>query len=84
MQTKSQVETEFRTELYALLKKYAATLEAKDVYPGYPECGQDIRMIVTVPAIYIDDDRNVEREFTEIDFGDFVMPNSKIPNSIPE
>jgi hypothetical protein len=82
MQTKSQVETEFRTELYALLKKYAATLEARDVYQGCPECGRDIRMIVTVPEIYLDEDRNVEREFTEIDFSDYVMPNSKIPNGI--
>ena len=82
MQTNSQVEAEFRSELYALLKKYAATLEARDVYPGYPECGQNIRMVVTIPAIYIDEDRNVEREFTEIDFGDYVMPNSKTSKSI--
>jgi len=80
MQTKSQVELEFRTELYALLKKYAALLEAKDVYQGYPESGVDIRMIVTIPAIYTNDNRDIERELTEIDLGDYVMPNSIIPN----
>jgi len=34
MQTKFQVETEFRAELCSLLKKYNATLEAIDVFWG--------------------------------------------------
>ena len=63
------------------ITKSFTTLEASDVYPGYPESGQDIRMIVIIPAIYgVDND--VEREWTEIDFGNFVMPNSIMPNSI--
>ena len=51
MQTSQQVEIEFRAELAALLKKWDATLSAEDHYPGWPECGEDVRMTVSIPAI---------------------------------
>jgi len=71
MQTKADVETAFRAELLALLAKYDAELEAKDHYVGYPECGEDVRMTVTVPAIW-DANNDMQREWTEIDLGSWL------------
>ena len=68
MKTKGQVETEFRTELEELLKKWNATIETEDHYQGYAECGQDIRMTVTIPAIYNSEVETVQ-EWSEIDLG---------------
>lgn len=49
MQTKEQIEQEFRSELQSLLDKYGAEIEAKDHYQGYAECGEDVRMTVYIP-----------------------------------
>lgn len=82
MMTKEQVEQEFCGELYALLRKWAATLEADDHFRGYSECGEDIRMTVTIPALYADEQRTTEREYTEIDLGKYVIPNKYVmPNA---
>lgn len=78
MQTSQQVEQEFLTELYALLRKWAATLEADDHFRGHAECGEDIRMTVTIPALYADEDRTPEREYTEINLGKYVLPNEPL------
>lgn len=71
MQTKAEVEAAFRAELLALLRKYDAELEAKDHWQGYAECGSDVRMTVTIPAIW-DEHHEVQREWTEIDLGAWV------------
>jgi len=68
MQTSTEVREEFKKELKALLSKWGATIEANDYYPGYPESGEDIRIIVTIPAIYSENGLATEREYTEIDF----------------
>jgi len=65
---KEAVERDFREELVALLAKYEAELEAEDHYPGYSECGQDVRMTVYVPAKY-DEDGALLRERCQIDLG---------------
>ena len=78
MMTAEQVKQEFRGELYSLLRKWAATLEANDYYQGYPESGQDIRMRITIPALYSDEQRTTEREYTEIDLGKYVMPSADL------
>ncbi len=70
--TKEQVESEFRRELSGLLAKWSATLEASDHYLGYAECGEDIRMTVTIPALYASEQTTIEREWTEIDLGRYV------------
>lgn len=75
MQTKEQIEQEFRAELQALLDKYGAELEAKDHWQGYAECGEDVRMTVDIPAIY-DADHSRLRERTEIDLGNYLWPTS--------
>jgi hypothetical protein len=69
MKTQKQVETEFKEELKALLKKWGAEIEASDQYSGYPECGEDIHMIVSIPAIY--DKNGTVREYTEVDLGKY-------------
>jgi hypothetical protein len=74
MQTKEQVAQAFKAELQALLDRYGAQIEADDHYQGYPECGEDVRMTVNVPAIY-DADNNCLREYTEIDLGGALWPN---------
>ena len=73
MKTKEQVESEFRAELQSLLDKYGAELEAKDHWQGYAECGEDVRMTVSIDGIY--DDCEVVQEWTEIDLGSVVYPN---------
>ena len=37
---------EFRLKLADLMEQYSVEIEAKDVYPGYPECGTDIRILL--------------------------------------
>lgn len=71
MITKEQVTQDFKADLLALLTKYGAELEAQDHYQGYPECGEDVRMTVTIPSIYTKDGETV-REWTEIDLGRFI------------
>lgn len=77
MQTKEQVTEEFTRKLKSLLAEYddpndpgawKASIEARDHWQGYAECGQDIRITVTIPAIW-DKDGNSIREWTEIDLG---------------
>ena len=65
---------QFIEELKMLLRKYDADILAKDHYDGYPECGEDIRMTVTIPAIY-DGDQEI-RKFTEIDLGSYLSAKS--------
>ena len=80
MQTKADIETAFRAELMALLAKYDAELEAEDHWQGYSECGEDVRMTVTVPAIW-DENHDMQREFTEIDLGSWLRadkPNARL------
>ena len=68
---KESVEQEFREELNELLKRWGAEIEAEDHYPGYPECGEDIRMTVKIPSLY-DEHGNVVRERCEVDLGSLV------------
>ncbi len=74
----NDTEKAFRADLLALLAKYDAGLTAQDHYQGYPECGKDIRMTVTIPAIY-DEDGETVRPWTEIDLGSYQpsLTNSK-------
>lgn len=77
MKTKQQVEKEFRQDLFDLLKKWKAEVEAEDHYGGYPECGEDVRMTVTVPAEY-DKEGNTLQEWTEIDLGRWLRHDEEI------
>jgi len=72
--SKEQIEGAFRKELQALLDKYGAELEARDHYRGFPECGEDIRMTVDIPAAWTKEGELV-REAAEIDLGSHVWPN---------
>ncbi len=69
--TKHETETEFRRELKALLAKYDAELDAKDHYVGYPECGEDIRMTVTIDGKW-DKDGEVIQEYQSFNLGTFI------------
>ena len=64
----AEVKAAFLFDLNALLQKWTATLEAADHYPGYAECGEDIRMTVTIPGVW-DANGDTLREWTEIDLG---------------
>lgn len=73
MKNSAEVAKAFRDELQALLDKYGAELSAKDHYQGYPECGEDIRMTVDIPAVL--EMGYVTREYAEIDLGAHVFPS---------
>ena len=69
MKSTKELEAEFRAKFNALLLEYGATMEADDHYDGYPECGQDIQVIITIPSIF---DGESQREFCKFDLGNFV------------
>lgn len=82
VQIASEVAAQFKKDLAALLAKYGegasfpVEIRAEDHYHGYPECGEDIRMTVTIPALY-DKDGNPVREWAEIDLGKMFCEFSK-------
>lgn len=85
MITAAQTEAKFRAELAALLARYdgdpivykgtstpnRARLEAEDHYPGYAECGEDVRMTVSIPSIVDPVTYEIIRESVEIDLGKY-------------
>ena len=75
-QTAEQLAAAFKAELQALIDKYGAELEAKDCWEGYAECGEDVRMSVSFPAVY-DADHKCVREPAEIDLGRYWAPTIK-------
>jgi len=70
LQTKESVTNEFMADLNSLLLKYGAEIEAEDHFEGYAECGEDIRITATIPAIY--DNGEIVREWIEIDLGRWI------------
>lgn len=72
MISSDEVRRRFLCDLKGLLIKYQAEIQASDHYQGYPECGEDIRMIVTIPTAYNAASECV-REFTEIDLGAYIV-----------
>lgn len=81
MKTASQVESQFRAELQSLLDKYRAELEARDHWEGYSECGEDVRMTVTIPAVYCETTHDCLQEWTEIDLRGGVYPSKQEQSS---
>jgi hypothetical protein len=75
MTNKEEITKLFLSELKQLLGKYEAELSAEDHYSGYPECGEDVRMTVTVPGKY-DASGNTIREWTDIDLGNSISHSS--------
>ena len=73
--TRQQLTEQFTAELNALLAKYGAELSAEDHFMGYAECGEDVRMTVTIPAIYDPKTFAYIREWTEIDLGRNISPS---------
>ena len=71
MMTSIEVEQQFRADLQILLDKYNAELEASDHYIGYAECGEDIRMTVSIPAVY-DENHDIVSEWVEVDLGRWI------------
>lgn len=65
----ASISLQFKAELRALLAKYGAEIEASDHYTGYAECGEDIRMIVSVDLVYDASSGDCLRENCEIDLG---------------
>ncbi len=68
MTTKAETEKAFKEEFAALLKKYGAEITCENHWQGYAECGEDVRMTVTIPSTW-DKDGNAIREWTEINLG---------------
>jgi len=75
MKTSEEIAKDFKEDLELLLFKYNnAELEAKDHYSGYSECGEDVRMTVTVPAKW-DSNNIMISDYTEIDLGNWFRAN---------
>ena len=68
MKKDTQVAEEFMAELRGLLNKWDAEISAEDHFKGYPECGEDVRITITIPSKY-DENGEYTREWTEIDIG---------------
>ena len=81
MKTAKDIEHDFRLDLLCLLNKYNAQIETSDHYTGYSECGQDIRVMVSIPAIYMDE--QCINEYTEFDLGCWIT-NKTICEEIQE
>jgi hypothetical protein len=58
---------ELKSKLIALCREYGAEIEAKDHWTGYSECGQDVRMTLTIDGVYMDGD--VVHPYEGIDLG---------------
>jgi hypothetical protein len=69
--TAEEVQKAFTAELQELLDTWGAELRADDHYPGWPECGEDIRVEITIPAIY-DGNGRTEREWCCFDVGRYM------------
>jgi hypothetical protein len=69
MKTSEQVKQEFMDKLKALFKEYNAGLSADDKWIGYAECGQDVRMDIYIPSVYVDNE--TISEGVEIDLGKY-------------
>lgn len=69
VKTRQMVEETFRKEIKEFLKSWGAEVTAEDHYSGYPECGEDIRITVSIPAIY--NDGICLREYCEIQFNQY-------------
>lgn len=54
----------FFGELKALCIKYKAEISADDHYPGYPESGEDIRMVVDFEDGWWHDDLDLKQHFS--------------------
>jgi RNA polymerase-binding transcription factor DksA len=65
----------FREELRALLQKYKADLSAQDHYGGFPECGEDIRITITLLEVCTEGGECV-RPWQEFDLGTYVDGSS--------
>ena len=77
MKTCEQVTAEFLKDFNELLLKHGVTeFSAEDHYMGYPECGEDIRMEVTIPAVW-DENNDMVRDYTVIDLGKVIFPEMK-------
>jgi len=67
---KERITQEFITKLRDLFSEYDANLTAADHYKGYPECGEDIRMTLNIPARY-DEEGNETAPDINIDLGTY-------------
>lgn len=70
MRTKEQTTTDFLMKFDALLREFHATLVVDDHYPGYSECGQDIRATIEVSPVW-DNLGNCTQEGVDIELGTY-------------
>lgn len=72
MQSSEYIKNQFIAELRELFAKYdfggwKASISAEDHWQGYAECGEDVRMTVTIPSKWENGEQ--VREMAEIDLG---------------
>lgn len=72
LEVEDEIRHSFIQELGALLIKYNAEIRASDHWTGYPECGEDVRMTVTIESRY--ENSELIHGFIEIDLTDSIQP----------
>lgn len=73
MTTEIELKTKFLAELKELFDRYGkenypVQIAAEDHYMGYPECGEDVRMTITIPEQW-DEKGETTRPGCDIDLG---------------
>lgn len=66
-------EKQFYAELKSLLQKYDVEISANDEYQGYPECGEDIRIVAYSPSKF--EGFEMVHDMIDIDFGRVIDKN---------
>lgn len=72
MRTAQELEAGFRAKLSALLAEFNADLTAEDHFQGYAECGEDVRMTVTMAGTWAENYTEQLQPYVEIDLGSSV------------
>lgn len=72
MGDEKEIEKAFMKDFQNLLDKYKAEINIDDHWTGYPECGQDIKAIVNIDAVY-DDNHDIIQDYIEFELGNFHM-----------
>lgn len=75
--TSEYIKKEFMRELRGLFERYNAEITAKDYYPGYAECGEDIKMIIDIPSVYGGNGECIQ-ESVEINLGTWFDKDKQI------
>lgn len=62
---------EFKKKLADLMDEYEVEITASDEYSGYPECGEDIQIVISTEDKYVDGEF-IHFRYEEQKFGQYI------------